>query len=298
MSDKVQFVDSLDETLADGTQRQTEVCRTPRIKKAAIGAASRCSFCCRSLYDDDPFVFVKFSQHDFYDLALFRGHQLANVIRLDGQLAMFVPAIDQNRELHAPRPAEINQLVQRRAHRATRVKHIVNQDDTAPFDIARQFRAADNRFGADRRKIVTIQSYVENAYWRALAFEVSDFVSDAIGQRDAATANTNQDEIRQAVVFFYDLGSQPCQRAIDTRAIHYPSFFSELHWREIVTRTTTSDKEANGIEYLAVKSAQAYYQLSVVSFSPPIQSNCRTARTPIGFLVPKLDALYYLDGGI
>ena len=72
------------------------------------------------------------------------------------------------------------------------------------LDIAGQFRAANNRLGANRRKIVTIQSNVENAYRRAVAFEVFDFVGDAVGQGDAATANANQNQISQAVVFFDD----------------------------------------------------------------------------------------------
>src|SRR6266404_6504512 len=130
---------------------------------------------------------------------------------------MLVAAIDQDRELHTSRPAEINQLVERRPHSASGVKYIVYQNDAAAFNIAGQFRAADNRLGANRRKIVTIQSNVENAYRRALTFEVSDFVCDAIGQRDAATANANQNQISQAVVFFHDLGRQSRQRAIDAR---------------------------------------------------------------------------------
>ena len=155
---------------------------------------------------------------------------------------MFVPAINQHRELHAPRPAEIDQLVERRPHRATSVKHIIDQDDAAPFDVAGQFGAADNRFGADRRKIIAVQSDIQNAHRRARAFQVCDLVGDAVRQGDAATANSNQNQISQAVVFFYDLGSQPGQRAIDSRLIHDPSLFSEFHWREIVTRTLKSDK--------------------------------------------------------
>src|SRR5438309_5665536 len=89
-------------------------------KKAATGAASRCSFCCRSLNNHDPFVLIKVSQHDFDNLTLFRRHKLANVIRLNRQLTMFVATINQHCELHASWPAEIDQLVQRRAHGTTR----------------------------------------------------------------------------------------------------------------------------------------------------------------------------------
>src|SRR6266850_2461793 len=170
------------------------------IKKAAFRAASRCSFCCRSLNNYDAFVFVKISQHHLDNFALLRRHQFADEIRLNRQFAVFVPAINQHRKLHPSRPSKIDELIERGAHSATRIKHIVDQNDRAPFDVARQFGAADNRLGADSRKIVAIQSDVEDAYGRPGAFQVSDFVSDAVGQRDAATADANQKKIGQAVV--------------------------------------------------------------------------------------------------
>ena len=155
---------------------------------------------------------------------------------------MFIATVDQHRKLHASRPAKIDQLIQRRPYRAAGVKHVIDQNDTASFNVTGQFGPADNRLGADGRKIVAIQSDIENPYRGTLAFEIGNFVGDAVGQRDAATADANQDQISQAVVFLYDLGSQPGQCAIDSRPIHDPSFFSEFHRREILTRTVKSDK--------------------------------------------------------
>src|SRR5437870_8839256 len=57
-------------------------------KKAATWAASRCSFCCRSLNDYYSLVFIKISQHHFNDLALFRRHEFADVVRLNRQFTM------------------------------------------------------------------------------------------------------------------------------------------------------------------------------------------------------------------
>src|SRR6266852_4977399 len=95
-------------------------------KKAAFRAALACRFRCRPIHDDDPFVLVKLGQHHFYDLTLFGRHQLADVIRLNRQLAMFVAAVDQHGQLHTSWSSEIDQLVDRRAHRATGVKHVVD----------------------------------------------------------------------------------------------------------------------------------------------------------------------------
>ena len=63
-------------------------------KKAASGAASGCSFCCRSLNDYHSLVFIEISQHHFNDLTFLRWHMFADVIRLNRQLAMFIAAID------------------------------------------------------------------------------------------------------------------------------------------------------------------------------------------------------------
>src|SRR5438477_4184522 len=63
-------------------------------KKAASRAASGYSFCCRSLNYYDAFVFVKIGEHHLNYLALFRRHQLADVIRLDRQFTMLVTAVD------------------------------------------------------------------------------------------------------------------------------------------------------------------------------------------------------------
>src|SRR5258705_8997685 len=129
-------------------------------KKAAIGAALRCSFCCRSFHNYDAFVFVKIIEHYFYDLALFRRHQLADVISLDRQFPMFVAAINQDRQLHTPRPAKIDQLVERSPHRAPGVKNVINQNDAAAFTIAGQSSATDNRLGPHRPTILTTQTQV------------------------------------------------------------------------------------------------------------------------------------------
>ena len=69
---------------------------------------------------------------------------------------MLVTAVNQNRELHPPRPPEIDKLIDRRAHGSSGVKHVVDQHDATTFDVARQLGAADDRLGADGRKIVTI----------------------------------------------------------------------------------------------------------------------------------------------
>src|SRR5215831_7086307 len=119
------------------------------IKKAAAGAASRCSFGCRSLDDYNSFVFIEIIEHHLYDLTFFRRHKLTDIVRLNRQFPMLVSAINQHRQLDPPGSAKIDELVHRRAHRASGIEHVVNQHDRPRFDVARQFRPADNRFRAD-----------------------------------------------------------------------------------------------------------------------------------------------------
>src|SRR6185503_16820941 len=118
-------------------------------KKAASTAASHRSFCCRSFNDYYSLIFIEIGEHHFYDFALFRWHQFTDVVRLNRKFTMFVPAIDQHRKLHPPRTPEIDQLIHCRADRAAGVKHVVNPNDRASFNVTRQFGAADDGLRAD-----------------------------------------------------------------------------------------------------------------------------------------------------
>src|SRR6185295_877515 len=106
----------------------------------------------------------------------------------DWQLTMLFAAIDQDGELHAFGTAKVDQLIKRRADRASGVKHVVNEYDVAVFDIARKVGAVNNRLGADGRKIVAIQRDVENADRWTVAFKVRDLVGHSFRERHTATA--------------------------------------------------------------------------------------------------------------
>ena len=56
-----------------------------------------------------------------------RRQVLADVVGPDRQLA--VAAVDEDRELHARRPAVVEERVDRRADRAARVEDVVDEDD-------------------------------------------------------------------------------------------------------------------------------------------------------------------------
>ena len=122
---------------------------------------------------------------------------LADVVRLNRQLAMFVAPIDQHGELHASRPAKINQLIQRGANRAAGVQNVVNQNDVAVFNIPGKFSAADDWLCADRRKVVAIKSDVQIPTGGRVPSRSAILSAIRFGQRHTATTDANQKQIRE-----------------------------------------------------------------------------------------------------
>src|ERR1700720_176512 len=143
---------------------------------------------------------------------------------------MFLAAIYKDCQLHAPRPAEVDQLVKRRAYSSTRVKDVIDQDDAAAFDVSGQFSAVNDRFGTDCRKIVAIKCDVHDANGRTYAFEIRNLVGHAFGQRHTAPSDADKVKIVSAVILFDNLRRQTRQRAIDARAIHNASLLGEIHF--------------------------------------------------------------------
>src|SRR5215213_3654271 len=144
---------------------------------------------------------------------------------------MFFAAINQYSELYATRAAEVDQLIERCANRATGVKHVVNQNDVAVFDVAGEICAIDDRLGADSREIVAIERDVEYADWRAIAFEIRNLLRHAFGEWNATTPDSNKKQVAGAVVFFDNFGGQARQCPIDARAIHDAGLLYKVHVR-------------------------------------------------------------------
>src|SRR5215212_722311 len=144
---------------------------------------------------------------------------------------MFFAAINQHSELYATRAAEVDQLIERGANRATGVKHVVDQNDVAVFDVAGKICAIDDRLGADGREIVAIERDVEYADWRSIAFEIGNLLRHAFSEGNSATPDYNQKQVAGAVIFFDNFGRQARQCPIDARAIHDASLLYKVHVR-------------------------------------------------------------------
>src|SRR6185295_5290374 len=178
------------------------------------------------LYNYDLFFLVVLLQHNLDDFGVTGLHFLADIISLDGQLAM--ASIDQHRKLDSSRPSKIDQLIHRRANGPACVQHIVDQHDRAVGDVCRNISFVDYRPWPDSRKIVSIESDVELSGWRTFSFELLDLVRYLFGKRYTSAANTHQQQIRHALVSLDNLRRESRQCATDSGRVHYASLEIEV----------------------------------------------------------------------
>ena len=141
------------------------------------------------------------------------GDRLADDVRVDWKLAS--SAIDEDRERDPRGPAEIGELVERRAHGAAGVENIVDDHDVHALDSPRQTRRADNRSRADGLEVVAVERDVERALRNLDSFALFDESDEPAGELHAATLNSDDDEIGRAVVQLDDLVGHSLQRPID-----------------------------------------------------------------------------------
>src|SRR6266508_2109625 len=153
-------------------------------------------------------------EHDLDHLALGRWHALADVVCLDGNLA--VPPVDQHGEAHGTRPAEVDQAVQCRADRAPCVEHVVAQDNRAAVQVEIDLGLAQQRLWSDEREIVAVERDVENADAKGLLHEIAQVRGQPCRQRDSPCANTDQSQVRQVLAPLGDLVRHAVDHPPDT----------------------------------------------------------------------------------
>src|SRR6185436_1524174 len=133
-----------------------------RVAGGSAGRASRAALLPIGL-DDDFVMTIHLLQPNLDALPARSRHVLADLVRLDGQLA--VSAVDEHDELNGPRAPEVDQRVQRGANRPPGVEHIVNEQNHPVVDVEGNVGAADQRLRADglAHQVVAIQRDVERA---------------------------------------------------------------------------------------------------------------------------------------
>ena len=86
-----------------------------------------------------------------------------------------------------------------------------------------------HRLRSDFGKIVAIQRDVQRADRHFHAVDAAHGLRDALRQRHAAPANSDQRQVLGAAAFFHDFVRQPLQRAVDFRSGHQLRFFDDFH---------------------------------------------------------------------
>src|SRR6266540_3371106 len=172
--------------------------------------------CCSGGFLQDPNLVgaVGLLEHDLDHLALGRWHALADVVRLDGNLA--VPPVDQHGETNGTRPAEVDQAVQCRADRAPCVEDVVAQDNRAAVQVEIDLGLAQQRLWSDEREIVAVERDVESADGKGLLHEIGQARGQPCRQRDSPRANTDQSQVRQVLVPLGDLVRHAVDHPLDT----------------------------------------------------------------------------------
>ena len=108
--------------------------------------------------DQDAVAAVDFLQQHPHRLPLAGREVLTDVISADRKLAM--AAINQDRELDRPWPAEVGEGIEGRPDGPSRIENVVDEDDDLVVHAAGQF-GATHRPDAPKAKIVAVHRGVE-----------------------------------------------------------------------------------------------------------------------------------------
>src|SRR6185295_13634375 len=111
------------------------------------------------LDEQDAFFLIDFGELHFDDLVVRCLDRLSNIIGFDGKLPM--TPVNQNAELNELGSSVIQQGIHGRAHRTSRIQHIVHEDHGEVYDRKIDFRALNDRLGGNRGEVVAVEVDVQ-----------------------------------------------------------------------------------------------------------------------------------------
>ena len=130
-------------------------------------------------------------------LAARGGHVLADVVGAQRQLP--VATVDEDRQLNRAGPADVAECIQGRAHRASGVEDVVDEDDQCLVDAALR----DGRVLEGPRwlevEVVAVERDVQRPVRNRDAGELLDLVGQPRGQGDAPGRDAEKDDLRRRV---------------------------------------------------------------------------------------------------
>ena len=146
------------------------------------------------------------------------GEHAADVVGPDRQLA--VATVDEHGQLDASRPAEVDQLVERRPYGASREEHVVDHDHRAAVDGEHDVGALRDRLRGEAREIVTVERDVQRAHRRFVSGGLADELRQPARERHATAADAHQREPPGVRMALDDLVRDPGESAGHAARVH------------------------------------------------------------------------------
>ncbi len=168
---------------------------------------------------DDAVSVVGLAELDAHALGEGGRDVLADVVGADRQLA--VAAVDEDRQLHARRPAILEQRVDRGADRAAGEEDVVDEDDRLPFEREVELGAADDGLRMKRRPtaahehVVAVEGDVDRADRDLDTRALLDERAQAVRDRDAAGVDADERELIEIGIALDQLVRDPGEGALD-----------------------------------------------------------------------------------
>ncbi len=122
-----------------------------------------------------------------------RGEVLADVVRADGEFP--VAAVDEDRELHRARAADVAERVEGGADRAAGEEHVVDQDDQAALDPLAGDVGAGQGARRAQPQVVAVHGDVERSDRRLPAGDLFEFVGEPTGEEHAPGRDAEQHHV-------------------------------------------------------------------------------------------------------
>jgi len=167
-------------------------------------------------YQLDRVAAVELGDEDVDPVAGPGAHRGPDDVSLDRQLP--AAAVNQDAEQDPPRPAEVGALIQRGAHRAAGVEHVVHDHDRAAVEVG-QARLAHDGSRPDGLQIVAVEGDVELSAGNTGAFGLVDEALEAVGQLDAAPLDADQHQVVGSAPALDDFGGHAHQRSAERALI-------------------------------------------------------------------------------
>ena len=128
---------------------------------------------------------------------------LSGIVGLDGQLAT-EPAVYQHAQFHFPRPAEIDQRIQRRTDGATGIQHIIYQDHLFIFNGKRNVSLVGYRQTV--ANVVAVERDIKYPILkRSIGSQAPDLLGNPFTQPHTPRLDADDAHLRQIRIVFKNL---------------------------------------------------------------------------------------------